>query len=153
MFHDLHNKIGSHDAVATTCKRWKKKKFSEKTELEISLLLFKWDCVIYGCIWNNKCRKYWPFFTNKNLSKSSKKLIIFILMLPYSIHRKTQRDPNVLTKTFLVDTKKWDSNIVMIYINSHMYVKILDLLTVLNQIICDYRSGNFYTRTQTRILW
>jgi hypothetical protein len=24
----------------------------------------------------------------------------------YSIHRKTQRDPNVLTKTFLVDTKK-----------------------------------------------
>ena len=28
----------------------------------------------------------------------------------YSIHRKTQRDPNVLTKTFLVDKKKWDSN-------------------------------------------
>lgn len=70
----------------------------------------------------------------------------------YSIHRKTQRDPNVLTKTFLVDTKKWDSNIVMI-INSHIYVKILDLSTVLNQIICDHRSGNFYTRTQTWILW
>lgn len=41
----------------------------------------------------------------KTSSKRFVKLITFILMLPYLIHRKTQERSLCIDKTFLVDTK------------------------------------------------